>query len=208
MEEFNIEFYIPKTQAERDIIVEELPKVDWDSYFMYRAFCMAAQSPDAQTKQGMVLVDTPSHRVITEGFNGFPPGVDDSALPRYRDDKYEYMVHCEPNAWGWAAKLGAHFDDVTIYSTMTPCETCVRNHITAVTNLKIKRLIYWEYRKFPAAEKILKLYPHIIMEQFEGGMERILESQVGHIPLQYMMCTPQHDRLDVGWTESYSVGTT
>lgn len=190
--------------ADRECLVSAINKIDWDTFFMYRAFQIAMQSPDAQTKQGVILVDTSTHRVISEGFNGFPPGSDDENLPTTRPEKYDYMVHCEPNAFNWAARLGARFDDVTAYITMFPCETCVRNHIIATSNLKIKRIVYWEDRDFLASKKMLAMRPDILIEKFDGGVERIINSGAVTFPIEYIKCTPQSGRTT--GTNNYSRG--
>jgi deoxycytidylate deaminase len=195
----NIPINVPDNQAERDEIVGNMQKVDWDSFWMWRGFALACQSPDAQTKQFVEFVDTKSHRVILEGFNGFPAGVDDTRLPRRRPEKYDFMVHCEANAFKWILHVAGVFDDVTVYISTPPCETCLRNYLVCVPNFHVRRIVYWEHRDMPGTQAILDLFKDDVkVEQFDGGVDRLLRSGAITNPLTYMFCTPQDGRLDAG----------
>lgn len=71
----------------------------WDRRFLRLAAHWASEcSKDPSTKVGSVLV-SPDRRQVVLGYNGFPPGVEDSE-ERYADraEKYARVVHAEANA--------------------------------------------------------------------------------------------------------------
>jgi dCMP deaminase len=71
----------------------------WDLRFIEMARMVSTWSKDPSTQTGAVLVDD-QRRVISVGYNGFAPGVEDK-LERYQDrynTKYKIILHCEENA--------------------------------------------------------------------------------------------------------------
>lgn len=84
-------------------------------------------SKDPTTKVGAVVIgENPKN--LTVGYNGFPPGVDDS-YDRLSDRqmKYKYMIHAERNALD-----NATFETRggTLASTMFPCVECAKSIIS------------------------------------------------------------------------------
>jgi dCMP deaminase len=75
----------------------------WNFRFLELARIVSTWSKDPSTKTGAVLV-RPDKSIISVGYNGFAPAVDDTP-ERYnnRDIKYEMIIHCEENAM-----IGAH----------------------------------------------------------------------------------------------------
>jgi dCMP deaminase len=74
----------------------------WDRYFLGRAQAIASMSKDPSTKCGAVIVRTYPDRApkgVSEGYNGFPPGCDDSPdIYANRELKYSRVNHAELNA--------------------------------------------------------------------------------------------------------------
>lgn len=99
----------------------------WDYRFMTLARHVAEWSKDPSTRVGSVLVGK-QRAAIAVGFNGFPPGIDDTDL-RLRDTKMKYrlMMHSERNVLD-----NARFDVVggTLYSTLIPCCECTKSIIS------------------------------------------------------------------------------
>ena len=90
---------------------------------------------DRQMQVGCVIADA-KHRVVATGYNGAPPGVDDSALDWSRPWKYEWVIHAEENAL-----LHATVPDLsgaTLYVTGPPCPECLK----AVAAKGIKRVVW------------------------------------------------------------------
>lgn len=85
---------------------KDTPKRDkylsWDDYFMAVAFLSAKRSKDPATPTGACIVDQ-EYRVIGIGYNGFPRGCPDDALPWAQGTHWlhtpsPYMCHAEVNA--------------------------------------------------------------------------------------------------------------
>jgi dCMP deaminase len=105
----------------------ERERPSWDEYFLAIADVVARRSHDPETQVGVVVVDS-NRRVIATGYNGFPPGSDDTRLPNLRPDKYPFMVHAEINA---IASSRTDLRDSTFYLTYSPCLECAKAIITA-----------------------------------------------------------------------------
>jgi deoxycytidylate deaminase len=93
---------------------------DWDSFFMVMAFWAARRSPDPSTKHGCIITDA-RHRILSEGFNGYPSGSDDERMPKDRPTKYWCVLHAEENAILFAK---ADLEGATAYVTGQPCPNC------------------------------------------------------------------------------------
>lgn len=91
-------------------------------------------SKDPSTKVGCVVVgDTPN--LVAFGYNGFPPGIDDSPERlQNRDLKLSLTLHAEVNALS-----NATFPVRTLYVTHHPCDQCVLHILAART---VKRVVY------------------------------------------------------------------
>lgn len=111
----------------------------WDEYFLDIAEAVSTRSHDGETHVGVVVVDE-TRRILATGYNGFPPGCDDSSLPNLRPDKYPFMVHAEMNA---IASSRQDLRNSTLYVTWSPCRDCAKAIITA----GVKTVVYRrEYR--------------------------------------------------------------
>jgi len=122
----------------------------WDEYFLNITDVISTRSHDDETQVGCVLV-TSDKRIISTGYNGFPPGFDDETLPTTRPEKYEYMVHAEANAISFAKN---DLKNCTLYCTLTPCTDCVKLILTSgITRIVCKR----SYVGWHNVEKMLKM---------------------------------------------------
>lgn len=99
----------------------------WDQRFLDLAHHIATWSKDPSTKVGAVLVGL-DKRQVALGYNGFPPGVLDSASRLSdRDIKLRYTIHAERNVLD-----NAHFptQGATLYCTHPPCTSCALSIIS------------------------------------------------------------------------------
>ncbi len=110
----------------------------WDRRYVGLAQHVAGWSKDPSTKVGAVLV-RPNNSVASTGFNGFPPGHDDSPeLYADRGYKYQHVVHAEVNALNF---LGSPADGFTLYTSFPCCPDCVeRAGKAGVTRIVYPRL--------------------------------------------------------------------
>lgn len=110
----------------------------WDERFLRIAREVATWSKDPSRKIGAVIVGE-QDQIISQGFNGFPRGVNDTA-ERYnnREDKYKLVVHAEANAIYNAINSGAAIRGSTIYVTGLPvCHECAK----VIIQTGIKRVV-------------------------------------------------------------------
>lgn len=130
---------------------KKIERPSWDEYFLNIAEAVSSRSHDAETQVGIVIVDE-NKRILSTGYNGFPPGAEDHLLPNLRPDKYPFMVHAEINA------IVASRQDLrnsSLYSTHSPCRECAKAIVTA----GIKKVIYKQSYKnddHEFVEKFLK----------------------------------------------------
>ena len=113
--------------------------ISWDECFMRIAHTISERSKDPVTHVGAVVV-TPENIVLGLGYNGWPRGIPNSALPwgkvgEFEDTKYAYMCHAEENA---IYNANNSTKNCTMYSVLFPCNECAK---TIIQN-GIKEVIY------------------------------------------------------------------
>lgn len=91
----------------------------WDLRFMEQASLVSYWSKDPSSKVGAVIVDE-KNRVVSQGFNGPPRGVEDSTHVE-RDARLRRTIHAEMNAILFSRK---DLTGTTLYCTHTPCSNC------------------------------------------------------------------------------------
>lgn len=101
-------------------------KLEKLSNYFRQAEVVAENSPDAQTKVGVLIVDKEDGAIIMSSWNGFIRGANDSVLPKTRPAKYEVMQHAEQNAICLCAKRGNATNNCFAVVTLSPCKDCMR----------------------------------------------------------------------------------
>lgn len=143
----------------------------WDIRFLNLARDVAGWSKDHSTKCGTVL--TRDRRVLSTGYNGFPPGMDDED-ERYHERPMKYFVteHAERNAIFNAAVHGVSTADSTAYVWgMESCSRCVRAMLLAgVRELivgyehdAVSRSPHMEPGNFEAADEMSRLFELVLV---------------------------------------------
>lgn len=94
---------------------------DWIAYYIGLAYVVSKKSHDLQTQHGCIITDR-KNRVLGMGYNDFPRGLNDSALPNTRPEKYPWMIHAERNA---LANCVVRPDDGIAYVTGQCCNDCI-----------------------------------------------------------------------------------
>lgn len=102
----------------------------WESRYLQIAKDVASWSKDPSRQIGAVVVGEKG-QIISQGYNGFPRGInDDYKRYAHRPTKYKYVVHAEMNAIYNAIHNGASTDGATIYVTGLPvCHECAKGII-------------------------------------------------------------------------------
>lgn len=117
-------------------MIDQFGRPDWDTFFMAMCFMIARRSLDQHTKHGCVAVDG-KNKIISTGYNGPPPGLDDSTIPLTRPEKYKYIEHSELNAILNVGATGT-LKGSTFYITGMPCHTCFRQ----MKIVGVKRIVH------------------------------------------------------------------
>ena len=93
----------------------------WNDRYLALAKQVAEWSKDPSRKIGAVAVGDKG-QILSQGYNGFPRGVDDSQ-ERYNDrpTKYKLVVHAEMNVIYNATYNGVSLDGSTLYVHGLPC---------------------------------------------------------------------------------------
>ena len=120
----------------------------WDKRYLALAKEVSTWSKDPSTQVGAVTVGA-KKEVLSQGFNGFPRGIEDSD-DRYnhRQTKYKFVVHAEMNAIYNATYSGVSLDGATLYVYGLPiCSECAKGIIQVgikkVVVKKAKELDNW-----------------------------------------------------------------
>ena len=120
----------------------------WDKRYLALAKEVSTWSKDPSTQVGAVTVGA-KKEVLSQGFNGFPRGIEDSDA-RYKDrqTKYKFVVHAEMNAIYNATYSGVSLDGATLYVYGLPiCSECAKGIIQVgikkVVVKKAKELDNW-----------------------------------------------------------------
>lgn len=101
---------------------------------MVQAFWISERSPDESRQHGCIIVN--EHGVpIAQGYNGFPHGCDDEAMPQTRPEKYEVILHSELNA---ILNAAGSLRGATLYVSGMPCTRCW----CAIVQTGISRVVY------------------------------------------------------------------
>jgi len=101
-----------------------------DLHFMEFARLISMSSKDPSTKIGVVL--TKGNKIISTGYNRFPPGINEDERMYNRDQKYPLVVHAEMSA---ILEAGRDAAGSTLYMYTPfggfPCQNCTKHLITA-----------------------------------------------------------------------------
>ena len=110
----------------------------WDERYLNLAEHIAQWSKDPSSKIGAVIIGDKG-QVLSQGYNGFPRGFDDSDhLYADREFKLDHVIHAEMNCIYNASFSGISLDGATLYVHGLPiCHQCS----LGVIQVGIKRVI-------------------------------------------------------------------
>lgn len=135
--------------------------ISWNDYFMGIAILSAHRSKDPNSQVGACIVNK-EKKIVGIGYNGFPRGCSDDALPWAReadtalDTKYPYVCHAELNAIMNSNKT--NLDGCSIYVTLFPCNECTKLLIQAgIQNIIFLSDKYHETDTCIAARRMLDM---------------------------------------------------
>ncbi len=123
--------------------------ISWDEYFMGVAMLSSLRSKDPNSRAGACIVNK-KDRIVGIGYNGFPVGCPDDALPwdnegEFLETKYPYVCHAELNA---ILNSGGDLDGCRMYVRTFPCNECAK----AIIQSGIREVIYLHYSRDPGSD--------------------------------------------------------
>jgi dCMP deaminase len=150
--------------------------LDWDETFMLMSTLIAHRSKDPSTQVGACVVDQ-NNVVVGLGYNGFPRGCHDDALPWCRegstlDTKYAYVVHAEENA---IMNANGSVKGCRMYVNLFPCNECAKAIIqSGIAEIVYNSDKYADVDIFKAARKMLTI-AGVRLRQYAPKMEIVLK---------------------------------
>lgn len=105
----------------------------WDKRFLELAIHVSQWSKDPSTRVAAVVVL--DKQVISIGYNGPPPQIDDTWAFENRENKIACTIHAEHNAIEYAGRQ--YLDGCTLYITHPPCDRCA----ALIVKKRIKRVV-------------------------------------------------------------------
>lgn len=131
----------------------------WHHHFLQLCLDHARMSKDPSTQVGALLIG-PDREPLSDGFNGFPRGIEDNPIRlNDRELKNKIIVHAEMNAVLNAARVGTALKGSTLYLAATnssgliwggpPCTRCTVELIQA----GITKIITWKMKDIPSRWK-------------------------------------------------------
>jgi len=102
-------------------------KDSWKTYFLDIAKAVSVKSKDPSSKVGSLIVDQ-DNRIVSQGYNGFPAGCDETKLTYERPQKYLSIIHSEMNSLIYARR---DLKGCIMICTDAPCENCLKHTLQA-----------------------------------------------------------------------------
>jgi dCMP deaminase len=141
----------------------------WDCRYLSLAKEVATWSKDPSSQVGAVTVGA-KKEVLSQGFNGFPRGINDLD-ERYndRETKYKFVVHAEMNAIYNATYSGTSLDGATLYIYGLPiCSECAKG----IIQVGIKRVVIEKSKELDNWNESVKFSQEMFNE---AGVELVIK---------------------------------
>lgn len=101
-------------------------------YYQLAQYFADLFSKDPSRKVGALCLHPESLAILSQGYNGFPRGVDEIKPERWEKPmKYRWIEHAERNCIYNACRHGTALDGCIAVVTMFPCSDCARALIQA-----------------------------------------------------------------------------
>ncbi len=143
----------------------------WDNRYLSLAKEVATWSKDPSTQVGAVTVGT-KKEVLSQGFNGFPRGIEDTdERYNHRETKYKFVVHAEMNAIYNATYSGTSLDGATLYIYGLPiCSECAKG----IIQVGIKKVVIEKSKELDNWNESLRLSREMFSE---AGVEMVIKGE-------------------------------
>ena len=143
----------------------------WDEHFMTIAHMIARMSSCDRAHVGAVIVR--DRRLIAEGYNGAPAGVDNCLDVGHLmvDNHCVRTCHAEINAIAQCARLGTACEGAVMYVTHFPCLSCMK----AMINSGISSILYAEDYRASELVKDFAREAGVSFSRLRVDMDRFLQ---------------------------------
>jgi len=154
-------------------------RLSWDEKHMMNSLVAAARSSCVYFHTG--AVDVKNKRIIAEGYNGAPEGIENCLEKGCRKEEHGIDfetkgtgncrgIHAEVNTLGEIAKKDAH--NSTLYSVYYPCSVCAK----IIANSGVTEVVYMKiYREPDSLTKEIFEERGIIIRKLELDIDRCLD---------------------------------
>jgi dCMP deaminase len=139
--------------------------MNWKEYFSQLAHTVSLKSKDPSTKVGCVIVDK-DNRVVSQGYNGFVAGSDESKLSWARPIKYNIVIHAEANALLFARQ---DLKGTKAYVSHAPCDNCLKLMLQA----GIREIYYKDIAIMHRADQIQKDAIKMLVESTGAKIQNV-----------------------------------
>ena len=152
--------------------------------FMKSAQAFAEQSKCTRLKVGCVIVKDGA--IISTGWNGMLPGVEDDACEDSNNVTKSDCLHAERNAINKLARSTMSGEGSTVFVTHAPCRTCA----TDLLSIGVKEVVYEsEYRSTDGLDVLKKNGVLVKKYPVEEGPYICVKLQPYPVPLGYPYVT-------------------
>ena len=140
----------------------------WHNRFMDLTKQVATWSKDPSTKVGAIIVDE-SNRIVSTGYNGALPHIDDEFALETKGNKYLFTVHAEQNAVMSAVKGKLNLENCRIYVTNSCCSECAKmiTHSGIISTVITLKDADDTFRDRWNSEQADKLFKHSNIKQIQ-----------------------------------------
>jgi dCMP deaminase len=154
----------------------EIPS--WEEYFMQMCNIVKLRSRDPKKQVGSILVSS-DNRIISTGYNGLKKGSNDNIDWNNREIVHLLVLHAEVNCLLYSE---SKFENTTLYSTLSPCNHCIK----LIASSGVKKIIFQDkYKDYDSVKNICNFY-NIELNQFKKNEDNEKNKQIykfGYIKL-------------------------
>jgi dCMP deaminase len=131
----------------------------WNEYFMKMCNIVKLRSKDPKRQVGSILVSD-DNRIISTGYNALKKGSNDDIDWSNRELVHLLVLHAEVNCLLYAT---SKFENTTLYSTLSPCNHCIK----LIASSGVKKIIFQDkYKDYNSVKNICNFY-NIELNQFK-----------------------------------------
>lgn len=158
----------------------------WVEYYRDLAFCVSTRSKDSKLQVGCIVVHPESLKILSTGYNGFPPGTENTSKNWEKGTKDHLVVHAEANAVLLAGQ--ADLEGSIAFVTMYPCRECAKMMIAK----GIRKVYYLSFKEKYQESRALFEAANVWVMPLKRGEDTTLEEFKKNLIDKVKMVVVQH----------------